>query len=89
MSHLTRGPIRWMGIGSKARWSAEQGPRSRGCDRGDAQGAREMIPTHPRPLPGRTYRQSRQALLRRPRAIPDRHRHENLCTRNCIKEVSA
>ncbi len=41
MSHLTRGPVLRMGIGSKARWSAEQGPRLRGRDRGNAQGARE------------------------------------------------
>ena len=89
MSHLTRGPNLWLGIGSKARWSAEQGPRSRGCDRGDAPGAREMIPTRPRPLPGRTYRQSRQALLRRPRAIADWRRHDNACIPNYLKEVSA
>jgi len=48
-----------------------------------------MIPTRHRPLPGRTYRQSRQALLRRPRAIADGHRHDNVCISNRFKEVSA
>jgi len=56
------------GDATKARRNVEQGPRLRGCDRAGAQGARGLDPARRRPLPGRTYRQSRQALLRRPRA---------------------
>ncbi len=89
MSPLTRGPMFYMGIGSKARRSAEQGPRLRGCDRGDAHEARETMSTRCRPLPARTYLQARQALLRRPRATGDGDQHENPCSNCSVKEVPA
>ena len=48
-----------------------------------------MISTRHYPVLGRTYRQSRQAVRRRQRAIDDGHRHDKACITNRVKEVSA
>jgi len=74
MSYPARGPV--SGIDGKARRSVEQGPHSSGMRPRRRAWARDFQATLNGSLPGRTYRQSRQALLHRQRASAASRRHE-------------
>jgi hypothetical protein len=88
MNHLARGPAS-AGIDSKARWSEEQGPQFTGDATAEARGGPRIKPARYRPLPGRTYRQSRQALLRRPRASATDRRRAPFVSQTPMPEAGA